>query len=186
MPTVKLPSENCTSLPNVSQLSWDCDHTGQTLMQLVWSLTETNGTNANLNMIFLLYIKFPTHCCNCKAETNFNTCGSSHNTLKTFHLYIIFIYLGPSYTRSQGQCSTQIQHSYQGKSWNQPQGLYTRSQGWYRKKKFNLPQVTSKCWTLWPCIGPKAEKRRPPNLGGQFATLEANVPTFINIMSSMF
>jgi hypothetical protein len=41
--------------------------------------------------------------------------------------------LGPLYTRSQGQCSTQTQHSYWCKSWNQLQGLYTRSQG------FNLP-----------------------------------------------
>jgi hypothetical protein len=63
------------------------------------------------------------------------------------------------YTRSQGQCSTQIKHSYWCKSWNQPQGLCTRSQGWNTKKKlFNLPQVTNKCRTLWPCIGPKAEK----------------------------
>jgi len=45
------------------------------------------------------------------------------------------------YTRSQGQRSTQIQHSYWCKSWNQPQGLYTRSQDWNRKKLFNLPQV---------------------------------------------
>ncbi len=29
--TVKLSSENCTSLPNVSQLYWDCDYTEQTL-----------------------------------------------------------------------------------------------------------------------------------------------------------
>jgi hypothetical protein len=32
------------------------------------------------------------------------------------------------------------------------------SQDWIRKNIFNLPQVTNKCWTLWPCIGPKAEK----------------------------
>ncbi len=57
----------------------------------------------------------------------------------------------------------------------------TRSQGWHRKKLFNLPRVSNKCWTLWPCIGPKAEKKRiPSNLGGQFATLGANVPAFIN------
>jgi hypothetical protein len=47
--------------------------------------------------------------------------------------------------------------------------------------------VTNKCGTLWPCIGPKAdEKRIPSNLGSQFATLEANVPAFINILTSMF
>jgi hypothetical protein len=34
-------------------------------------------------------------------------------------------YLGPLYTMSQGQCSTQIKHSYWCKSWNQPQGLFT-------------------------------------------------------------
>jgi hypothetical protein len=79
--------------------------------------------------------------------------------------------LGLFYTRTQGQCSKQIQHSYWCKSWNQPQGLYTRSQGWHRKKLFNLPQVTNKCWTLWPCFGPKAEKRISSNLGGQFTPL---------------
>jgi len=36
-------------------------------------------------------------------------------------------------------------------------------------------------------FGPKAdEKRIPSNLGSQFATLEANVPAFINILTSMF
>ncbi len=78
---------------------------------------------------------------------------------------------GPLYTRSQGQCSTQIKHSYWWKSWNQPQGLYTRRQGWNRKNLFNLRQVTNKCWTLPPWYGPKAEKRIPYNLGSQFATL---------------
>jgi len=61
----------------------------------------------------------------------------------------------PLYTRSQGQCSTQIKHSYWCKSWNQP------------------PRA------LWPCIGPKAEKRIPSNLGSQFVvTLGTNVPAF--------
>jgi hypothetical protein len=64
--------------------------------------------------------------------------------------------------------------------------LYTRTQCWNRKKLFNLPQVTNKRWTLWPCIGPKAGKRIPSNLGGQFATLGTNVPAFINILTSMF
>jgi hypothetical protein len=66
------------------------------------------------------------------------------------------------------------------------QGLYTRHQGWHRKELFNLPQVINKCCTFWPCIGSKAEKRIPSNLGGQFATPWANVPAFINIMTSMF
>jgi hypothetical protein len=37
-----------------------------------------------------------------------------------------------------------------------------------------------------PCIGPKAETRIPSNLGSQFATLEANVSAFINILTSIF
>jgi hypothetical protein len=94
--------------------------------------------------------------------------------------------LGSLYTKNQGQCSTQIKHSYWCKSWNQPQWLYTRSQGWTRKNLFNLPKVTTKCWTLWPCIGPKAGKRIPSNLGGWFATLGANVSAFIDILKSMF
>jgi hypothetical protein len=35
----------------------------------------------------------------------------------------------------------------------------------------------------WP---PKAGKRIPFNSGGQFATLGAKVPAFINILTSMF
>jgi len=35
----------------------------------------------------------------------------------------------------------------------------------------------------WPL---RLEKRIPSNLGGQFATLGANVPAFINILMSMF
>jgi hypothetical protein len=47
-------------------------------------------------------------------------------------------------------------------------------------------QRESHRWSLQPCIGPKAEKMIPSNLGGQFATLGANVPAFINILTSMF
>ncbi len=61
------------------------------------------------------------------------------------------------------------------------QGLYTMSQGWHRKELFNLPQVTNKCWTLWPCIGPKAGKRIPSNLGGRSATLR---PMFQHLLIS--
>jgi hypothetical protein len=32
------------------------------------------------------------------------------------------------------------------------------------KKKFNLPQVTNRCWTLSLYIGLKANKRIPSNL----------------------
>jgi hypothetical protein len=36
-------------------------------------------------------------------------------------------------------------------------------------------------------LAPRLEKKRmPSNLGGQFATLGANVSAFINIMTSMF
>jgi hypothetical protein len=62
-------------------------------------------------------------------------------------------------------------------------GYLASRQAQHRKEPFNLPQVTNKCWTLWPWIGPKAEKRIPSNLGGQFATPGANVPAFINIIT---
>jgi hypothetical protein len=89
--------------------------------------------------------------------------------------------VGPLYSRSQGQCSTQIQHSYRCKSWNQPQELYTRSDGWHAKKLFNLPQVTNKCWTL---LVPRLQK-------GYHQIWEANlhpwsnVPAFLNILTSI-
>jgi hypothetical protein len=35
-------------------------------------------------------------------------------------------------------------------------------------------------------FGPKAEKRIPSNLVGQFATLEVNFPAFIDILMLMF
>jgi hypothetical protein len=38
------------------------------------------------------------------------------------------------------------------------------------EKSFSIAPSTNKCGTLWPCTGPKAEKRIPSNLGGQFAT----------------
>jgi len=56
---------------------------------------------------------------------------------------LVNVILGQLYTRSQGRCSTQIKHSYWCKSWNWPQGLYTRSQSWNRKNIFNQPQVTN-------------------------------------------
>jgi hypothetical protein len=78
-----------------------------------------------------------------------------------------FWILGLLYTWSQGQCSTQIQHSYWCKSWNQPQGLYTRSPGWNRKILFNLPQVLINAELYGVVLGTKAGKRIPSNLGGQ-------------------
>ncbi len=89
-------------------------------------------------------------------------------------------HLGPLYTRSQGQCWKQIQHSDWCKSWNQPQGLYTGCQGWKRKKTFRSTPSTIQCYTLWPCIRPKAEKRIPSTLGSQFATPGVNVLAFIS------
>jgi hypothetical protein len=44
-----------------------------------------------------------------------------------------------------------------------------------KKKHFTLPQLTNKCWTLWPRVGPKVGKRIPSKLGGQFATHGANI-----------
>ncbi len=68
----------------------------------------------------------------------------------------------PLYTRSQGQCSTQIKHSCWWKSWNQPQAwaftLGVKAE--LGKNLFNLPQVTNKCWTLWHCIGPQGWKKK--------------------------
>ncbi len=103
-------------------------------------------------------------------------------TTKETHSRRRFILLlGPIYTRSHGQCSTQIHHSYWCKSWNQPQGLYTRSQGLNRKKSFSIcPKLLINAELYGLVIGPKAEKRIWSNLGGQFATLGANVSAFIN------
>ncbi len=57
------------------------------------------------------------------------------------------------------------------KSWNQPHWLYTRScSAEIGKHLFNMPQVTNKCWTLWPRIDPNAKRRIASNLVSQFAT----------------
>jgi hypothetical protein len=69
------------------------------------------------------------------------------------------VQLGPLYARSQGQCSTQIQHSYWCKSWNQPQGLYTRSQDWNRKKLFNRAQVLINAKLYGLVLAPRLKKR---------------------------
>jgi hypothetical protein len=55
------------------------------------------------------------------------------------------------------------------------------------KKLFSIcPKFLINARTLWPFIGHKAGKRIPLNLGSQFATLGANVSSFINIQTSMF
>jgi len=96
-------------------------------------------------------------------------------------------HLGPLYTRSPGQCSTQIEHSYWCKNLNQPQGAYNRSQGWNRKSILNLPQLTNINVELYGLLlALRLKKRIPPDLGSQFATLGANVRAFINIMRSLF
>jgi hypothetical protein len=69
-----------------------------------------------------------------------------------------FWILGLLYPWSQGQCSTQIQHSYWYKSWNEPQGLYTRSPGWNRKKLFNLPQILINAEIYGLVLAPRLEK----------------------------
>ncbi len=63
----------------------------------------------------------------------------------------------PLYTRSQGQCSTQIKLL-----------------------------INAELYGI--VLAPKAEKKKriPSNLGSQFATLDANVLTFIDILTSMF
>jgi hypothetical protein len=57
------------------------------------------------------------------------------------YLNLVSYYFGPLYTRSKGPCSTQIKHSYWCQSWNQPQGLYTRSNSWTRKNLSIYPKV---------------------------------------------
>ncbi len=70
------------------------------------------------------------------------------------------------YTRSQGQCSTQIKHSLLvQKLKSAPKGFTLRVKAEIEKNLFNLPQVTNNCRALWPCIGPKAEKRIPSKFG---------------------
>ncbi len=39
-----------------------------------------------------------------------------------------------------------------------PKGFTLGVKAETQKNIFNLPQVTSKCRTLWPCIDPKGEK----------------------------
>ncbi len=50
------------------------------------------------------------------------------------------------------------------------------------KNLFNLPHIINKCWTLWPCIGPKAEKK------GYHPIWEANLqplgPMFSHLLIS--
>ncbi len=49
------------------------------------------------------------------------------------------VWLSPLSARSQGQCSTQIQHSFWCKSWNQPQGPYRAPLGAKADRIFYFP-----------------------------------------------
>jgi hypothetical protein len=43
-----------------------------------------------------------------------------------------------------------------------------------------MPQVTNKCWTLWPCIGPGADKKGYHGIWeANLQPLGTNVPVFI-------
>jgi hypothetical protein len=78
---------------------------------------------------------------------------------------------GPFYTRSPGQCSTQIKHSYWCSSWNWlPRAFTLGIKGEIEKIFFNPSQATNKCWIIMYglVLAPKAEKRIPLNLGRQF------------------
>jgi hypothetical protein len=65
--------------------------------------------------------------------------------------------LGPIYTRSQGQGSTQIKQCYWCKSWNEPQGLYTRSQGW-NEKFFSICSKLMINSELYEILAPRLKK----------------------------
>jgi hypothetical protein len=91
------------------------------------------------------------------------------------------------YTRSQSQCSTpKSSIPICAKVEITPPELYIRSQGWNRKKLFNLPQVLINVELYGLVLAPRLKQGIPSNLRGQFATLGANVPASINILTSMF
>ncbi len=91
------------------------------------------------------------------------------------------------YTRSQGQCSTpKSSIPICAKVEITPPELYIRSQGWNRKKLFNLPQVLINVELYGLVLAWRLNQGIPSNLRGQFATLGANVPASINILTSMF
>jgi hypothetical protein len=111
------------------------------------------------------------------------TCHSMHlRKWQTRHTY------APLYTRSQGQWSTEIEHSYWCKSWNQlPKGFTLGVKAEIEKKLFNLPPTTNINAKLYGLVlAPKAEKRIPSNLRGQFATLGANVLAFMSNLGPIF
>jgi hypothetical protein len=55
------------------------------------------------------------------------------------------------------------------------------------KKIFSIcPKLLINAKLYGLVLAPRLEKKIPSNLGGQFATLGANVSAFINILTSMF
>jgi hypothetical protein len=65
-----------------------------------------------------------------------------------------------------------------------PNGGFTQGvKAEIEKNLFNLPQVTNKCSTLWPCIDPKTEKKKILwNLGSQFCHLGGGGPMFQHLI----
>jgi hypothetical protein len=64
--------------------------------------------------------------------------------------------------------------------------LKSASRALTRKKNSICPKLLINAELYGLVLAPRLEKRIPSNVGGQFATLEANVPAFINILMSMF
>jgi len=97
-------------------------------------------------------------------------------------------YLDPIYTTTQGQGSTQLKHSYWCKSWNQPQGLKYWESRLKQKKIFSIcPKLLIHAELYALVLASRLKKKGIPwNLRSEFATLEANVPAFTNILTSMF
>jgi hypothetical protein len=71
------------------------------------------------------------------------------------------------------------------------------SQNWKKGKKRVKAVIEKKNFSICPkllinvelyglLLAPRLKKSKPSNLGSQFATLGADVPAFINILTSMF
>jgi len=67
-----------------------------------------------------------------------------------------------------------------------PKGFTLGVKGRNRKKLFNLPQVQINAELYGVVLAPRQKKKIPSKLGRQFATLGADVPAFINILTPMF
>ncbi len=75
---------------------------------------------------------------------------------------------GPLYTRSQGQCSTQIKHPYCCKSWNQPPWLYSRSSAEIENIFSICPKLLTNAELYGLVLTPRLKRRIASNLGSQF------------------